>query len=280
MPFGRVSREGDMKTIIVDDDPGYVLRLEKEFRDIREVEVVGSFRNPRQALEYAEENTVEFALLDIRMPEMDGLELGRRLKEIYPGMVLIYVTGYSDHVVDVLRMKADYCIMKPYDRCDIEDATQRACLLSRRQRKTIAVRMFGRFDLFCGGMAVYFKNAKSKELLALCFDHCGGSVAMEEAIDKLWPERVYDEKVKKLYRKAVMNLQETLRPRGIRNLFRTGRGSCCILKEEVDCDYYAYLEDPLKNDVLFRGEYLFDYSWGEETLASLLNGTLPIHWKR
>ncbi len=260
-----------MKTIIVDDEPLSVVQLEEDIKDMREIEIVGSFRNPRKALEYAEENTVEFALLDITMPEMNGLELGKRLQEIHPGMVLIYVTGYRDYVIDVLKMKADYCIIKPFDKYDIEDATKRASLLSRRQKKKLRARMFGRFDIFLDGQAVYFRNAKSKELLAICMDRCGGNVTMEEAIDKLWPERAYDEKVKRLYRKAIMNLQETLRERGIRNFFKTGRGSCRILREEVECDYFAYLEDPIKNERMFRDEYMFDYSWGEETLANLMN---------
>lgn len=246
-------------------------KLEEVMQGIREVDVVGNFENSRKALKYAEENTVEFALLDTDMPEMNGLDLGRRLKEICPGIVLIYTTGNSERIVDIIKMKADYCIMKPYDRSDIEDAAERARLLARRQKKKLIVRMFGRFDVFLDGQVLYFKNAKSKELLALCMDRCGGNVSMEEVIDKLWPERAYDEKVKRLYRKAVMNLQETLKEKGINELFRTKRGSCHISKEEVECDYYMYLSEPGKNGKMFRGDYLFDYSWGEETLANLMN---------
>ncbi len=260
-----------MKTIIVDDEPLLARQLEEGCRNLSEVEVVGSFRNPKRALEYAEENRVEFAFLEVEMPEMNGLELGKRLKEIYPEIVLIYVTSYSNYIVDALKMKADYCIMKPVKEYDIVDATQRAELLSRRQKKNVTVHMLGRFDVFLNEQVIYFNNAKSKELLALCMDRCGGSVSMEEAIDKLWPERTYDEKVKKLYRKAVMSLRRTLKEKEINNLFATKRGVCYISKREVECDYFSYLEDPEKNRELFKGEYLFDYSWGEETLANLMN---------
>lgn len=255
----------------MDREPLILRKLEKVMEDIREVDVVGSFKNSEKALEYAKENMVEFALLDTEMPVMDGLVLGRKLKKVCPGIVLIYITENSDRLVDVLKMKADYCIMSPWGRDDIEDAAERARLLARRQKKKLQVQMFGRFDVFLDGKALYFKNAKSKELLALCMDRCGGNVSMEEVIDKLWPERLYDDKVKRLYRKAVMNLQGTLKEKGITEFFQTRRGSCHIIKEDLECDYYTYLIEPEKNSKLFQGEYLFDYSWGEETLANLMN---------
>lgn len=260
-----------MKTILVESEPLMRQELEKMMGDIREVNVVGSFGNPEKALEYAGENIVEFALLNTEMPAMDGLDLGKRLREICPGIVLIYITENSDRLADIIKMKADYCIMKPYSREDLEDAAQRAGLLAGRQRKVVTVKMFGRFDVFVNEKVLYFKNAKSKELLALCMDRCGGSVSMEEAVDKLWPERAYDEKVKRLYRKAVMNLQGTLREKGLTELFQTERGSCHISRGEVECDYFTYLVEPDKNSTMFHGEYLFDYSWGEETLANLMH---------
>lgn len=260
-----------MKTILVDSEPLMRQKLEEVMNGIREVDVVGSFKNSEKALEYAEENTVEFALLDTEMPVMDGLDLGRKLQKICPGIVLIYITENSARLADILKMKADYCIMKPCGREEIVEAAERAKLLCKRQKKRVTVQMFGRFDVFLNEEVLYFKNAKSKELLALCMDRCGGNVSMEEVIDKLWPERIYDEKVKRLYRKAVMNLQGTLKEKGIMDFFQTERGNCHISKTGVECDYYTYLVEPEKNDRMFRGEYLFDYSWGEETLANLMN---------
>lgn len=260
-----------MKTILVDNEPLMRRKLETMMESIREVDVAGSFGSSREALRYAEGNKVEFAILDTEMPEISGLDLGKNLKAICPGIVLIYTTENCDRIVDIIRMKADYCVIKPYDRYDIEDAIKRAELLCKRQEKHVRAQMFGRFDVFLDGQVLYFRNAKSKELLALCMDRCGGNVSMEEAIDKLWPERAYDEKVKRLYRKAVMDLRRTLREKGVTELFQTARGSCHISKEEVECDYYTYLIEPAKNEKMFQGDYLFDYSWGEETLADLMN---------
>ncbi len=128
---------------------------------------------------------------------------------------------------------------------------------------------FGRFDLFSGNECVRFSCRKSKELLALCVDRCGGLVTMEEAIDKLWPERVYDHRVKQLYRKAVCELRKVFERIGLSEAFVTGRGNCFIQPEYFQCDYFDFLKGIDGDFPPFYGEYLYDFSWAEETLAKL-----------
>lgn len=259
-----------METIIVDDELLVMEQFEEECREIKDINLIGKFDNPEEALEFARKHRVDFALLDVEMPEMNGLELGQKLKELNREMILIYVTGHTKYVVDTMKLKADYCIVKPYDEKDIKDAIERAKLLSRRQEKRVRAQMFGRFEVFVDNQALHFQNRKSKELLALCLDHKGGMVEMEEAIDKLWPDRPYDDKVKRLYRKAVSSIQEVLETAGVAELFVNRRGSCCVNSAAVECDYYTYLDNPEENEELFQEEYLFDYEWGEETLAQLV----------
>ena len=40
---------------------------------------------------------------------------------------------------------------------------------------------------------------------------------------------------------------------------------------KIKCDYYDFVDDPIKNKYLFNGEYMAEYSWGEYTLAKLFN---------
>ena len=180
-----------MRTILVDEDGVSRELFATHVELIRDIELVGQFSDPFQALAYAREHMIEFAVLDIEMHGTNGLDLGKELKKLYPDIMLVYVTSNPQHVVEAMKVKADYCIIKPFNREDIVDATQRARDLSHRHKNIRAV-MFGRFQLFVRDELVYFSNAKSKELLALCLDHRGGEVTMQEAIDKLWPDRIYD----------------------------------------------------------------------------------------
>lgn len=256
-----------MRTILVDDQLLSLAQFEEECREISDIQLVGKFDNGEDALQFARNNLVEFALLDVEMPGMNGIELGAELKKLNPNMILIYVTGHSRYVVDTMRMKADYCIMKPYDKRDIMDAIMRVKLLSKRMENRVKINTFGRFEVYVDEKPVYFGNNKARELFALCVDKNGASVSMEEAIDVLWPERPYDDKVKRLYRKAVNAIQNVLEELWVSDVFESHRGSCHILREKVDCDLYRFMagqgtDNSLRQELQQKG-YLYDYSWAE-----------------
>ena len=73
----------------MDNEPLARRELEKMVRDTGEADVMGNFGSSKEVLEFAEKNTVEFAILDTEMPEINGLDLGKNLKDICPGIVLI-----------------------------------------------------------------------------------------------------------------------------------------------------------------------------------------------
>ena len=257
-----------MKTILVDDELWTMEQFEEDSKDISEIEIVGKFSRSVEAYEFAKANQVDFALLDIEMPEMNGIELGKKLRELYPDIIIVFVTGYDKYLPQaILEMKADYYVMKPYSQKDVEDVLNRAALLAGRQKKRVRIHTFGRFDVFVDDKLMHFTNAKAKELLAVCVDRLGGSVSMEEIIDKLWEEREYDRNVKSLYRKAVIYLNSIFKEYDVHDVFVSERASCHINKDEVICDYYDYLKGDGKQE--FCGEYMFDYSWAEETVAKL-----------
>lgn len=263
-----------MRTILVDDELFSLAQFEAECRDIPEIQLTGKFDNSLAALEFARSHPVDFALLDVEMPGMNGIELGRELKKLNPDMILIYVTGYSRYVVDALKIKADYCIMKPYDKRDIEDAIMRVKLLSKRMEKRMKITTFGRFEVFVDGQPLYFGNSKAKELLAFCVDKLGAEVSMEEAIDVLWPERPYDERVKRLYRKAVIAIQTVLEEQWLKGTFVNRRGCCHVVREKVDCDLFHLLEGTFETagaaDGLLKKGYMFEYSWAEHRYMELI----------
>lgn len=271
-----------MKTMIVGKHTAMRNQIEQECREFDKIELTGVFDSAEEALQFAREHTVEFALMNIGLPGMNGIELGRRLKEINREIILIYMTQHSELVVDTMRMKADYCVMKPCSREDIRDALARAVLLSERFHKKLKVVTFGRFELYVDDIQLHFGNGKAKELLAYCIHREGAGISMQEAVDILWPDRPYDEKVKRLYRKATGFIQTILEGNGQKDVFVCNRGSCYIQSKNVNCDLYRFLEGEMSaaqmNKALEDG-YLPEYSWAEskvqllqDRMKDILNG--------
>ena len=94
--------------------------FEEECNGVQDVEIVGKFDHAKDALAYALENPVDFALLDIEMAEMNGIQLGKNLKKINPDMIIIYATAYSEYIAEaILEIGADYYAKDAKQSADI-----------------------------------------------------------------------------------------------------------------------------------------------------------------
>jgi DNA-binding NtrC family response regulator len=101
------------RILIVDDEPDTCENLADILTDVGYQ--VDTAHDGFAALELVKQKTYDVALLDLRMPGMDGLELYRRLREISAGTVAIVVTAYasSDTAKSVLSAGAWKIMSKP-----------------------------------------------------------------------------------------------------------------------------------------------------------------------
>ncbi|MDD6488785.1 MAG: hypothetical protein PUG48_03085 [Clostridia bacterium] len=259
-----------MRVAVIDDDTKQnALLYDKIFQDKKLY--LSVFTDTQETISFFLENSVDLVFLSVCSEKIDYSYIISVIKK-YNDKAVIFLTGNDDiQSVEVYRNRCDYFIKKPYNKDEVDDCMERFRLLSTRLTKKVYVRTFGRFDVFVDGVPVDFHNAKAKELFALCIDRVGGNVSMCEAIDKLWSERHYDEKVKKLYRKAVISIKKALADNGVQGIFDTSRANAYIRYDMIECDYFKLLENPEKYYSLFQGEYMFDYSWAEGTLAKIIS---------
>lgn len=258
-----------MKTILVDDEIWSMKDFERECRENSRFEVVGMFYDPNQALEYARNNQVDFALLDIEMPEIDGLTLAGKLRELHPDIILVFVTAYEKRLVESLKIHPDSVVLKPYTLKDVEVVLNCAYFLSARQKKAVFVRTFGRFEVFVNGKPVVFSSSRSKELLAILVNKRGGVLRSEEAVALMYEDRPYDNTTMTACRKAAQRLRATLKEYGIEGMLIENNKGRMINTAMFDCDYYMFLDGDKTARNSFSGEYMSQYSWAENTLASL-----------
>jgi DNA-binding LytR/AlgR family response regulator len=98
-----------MRALIVDDEPVARRRLVRMLAAHDDLEVIGEAGDGREALERIEELDPEVVFLDIRMPEIDGLELARRLEDVQ----VVFTTAYDEYAVEAFETSAVAYLLKP-----------------------------------------------------------------------------------------------------------------------------------------------------------------------
>jgi len=120
------------RILVVDDEPGMLRTIERILSTRYDVRAI---RLPGAALEAANAGSFDIAILDVRMPEMDGFALMARLAELQPDLDVIMMTGSTDErdtrLIRAIREKAFFFLTKPFDREVLLTLVQR-CLEARR----------------------------------------------------------------------------------------------------------------------------------------------------
>ncbi|MCR4789831.1 MAG: response regulator [Treponemataceae bacterium] len=110
-----------MKIICVDDEKLILENMVSKCLSIDFVEDAQGFIRSVMALKYLEENKVDVAILDIDMPDMKGIELAEKMKEIQPDIEIIFATGYSSYAMEAYKQNAVAYLMKPVSRENLEE---------------------------------------------------------------------------------------------------------------------------------------------------------------
>jgi DNA-binding NtrC family response regulator len=116
-----------IKVLVVDDEPtvcdtvGLILE-EAGYKPLK-------FTSPITAIETAEQEACQIALIDQRMPEMDGIKVVERMRQIDQRICCILMTAYPDLESATAAMREGTCdyITKPFKRDDLLASVDRAC---------------------------------------------------------------------------------------------------------------------------------------------------------
>ncbi len=104
-----------IRTIIVDDEPLAINVIEKYVSRLPEINLVGSFENAIDANKFLNKNSVDLMFLDIKMPEISGIEFLKSLKN--PPLV-IFTTAFSNYALESYNLDVVDYLLKPipFDR--------------------------------------------------------------------------------------------------------------------------------------------------------------------
>jgi two-component system, LytTR family, response regulator AlgR len=130
-----------LRVLIVDDEGPARARLKDVLADCSadmKLELVGEAATARDALDVLARTPTDVILLDIRMPEMDGIELAQHLQKLPEPPAIVFTTAYDAYAIRAFEVHAIDYLLKPIRAARLKDALQRA--LSARKPSADALR--------------------------------------------------------------------------------------------------------------------------------------------
>lgn len=100
-----------LKAIVIDDEPLALEVIKGLSEKVTFIELTGFFTNSMEAMAFLQTNKVDLLLLDIKMPDISGIEL---LKSIPNPPLVIFTTAYSEHAVEGFELDAIDYLLKPF----------------------------------------------------------------------------------------------------------------------------------------------------------------------
>jgi len=259
-----------MRVIAVDDENGALKLLCRAVAEAKPDAELHAFQSSTEALAFARAAPPDVAFLDIRMPEISGLELAKKLKKINPAVNIIFATSYSDCAVDAMRLHSSGYLLKPVTKEDVINEFENLrnpVVTENCAVKRLYARTFGNFDLFCDGKPVVFHRGKTKELLAYLIDCQGSSSTRKQIAAAIFEDGEYSRSTQTYLSQIIKDLNAVLKELGVNGLLVTGFNSYAVNRSLLSCDAYDYLEGKPEALNAFRGEYMLQYSWGEYSLS-------------
>lgn len=106
------STKNKLSCITIDDEPFALALMEDFCNKIPHIDLIESYDNPFEALQYLQYNKPDFVLIDIKMPELSGIQLIKQIDDFPP---IIFTTAHSKYAVESYNLNAIDYLLKPFD---------------------------------------------------------------------------------------------------------------------------------------------------------------------
>ncbi len=121
-PTRPIRRHGGIRILVAEDEPLNALALKSQLEALGHT-VIGPAANGRDAVELARKHEIDLALLDIRMPELNGIEAAQQVFLLRP-VPIILLTGYSnpEYIEKAVSLPVFHYLVKPVSIEDLKPA--------------------------------------------------------------------------------------------------------------------------------------------------------------
>jgi len=101
------------------------------------MQVIAQAENGREAWQKFQDNPADILLTDINMPQMNGLELSKLVRDQAPKCHIVFLTGYDDfdYARTAIKLGADDYLLKPFSKDDVEEMLAKVQTKLDKERK-------------------------------------------------------------------------------------------------------------------------------------------------
>jgi two-component system response regulator AlgR len=131
-----VSEDKPLKVLIVDDEAPARSRIRDLLADCANelpLTITGEAASGRAAIEALAREPADIVLLDVRMPEMDGIEVAQHLQQLERPPAVIFATAYDAYAIRAFEVHAIDYLLKPIRLARLKEALTRARTAPRRE---------------------------------------------------------------------------------------------------------------------------------------------------
>lgn len=133
-----------IRVLVVDDEMPARERLVRLVNELHSENfmVAGAAENGQQAVDYCKQQGVDIVLMDIRMPQMDGLQAAKIIageaSEETPAPAVIFTTAYGEYALDAFDAQGAAYLLKPVRKQDLLESLQKVQQVNRAQVQAVS----------------------------------------------------------------------------------------------------------------------------------------------
>ncbi len=115
------------KNVLICDDAAFMRMMIKDILTKNGYEIAGEAENGAKAVEKYKEVKPDLVMMDITMPEMDGIEALKRIRELdnTSNIIMCSAMGQQAMVIDAIKAGAKDFIVKPFDKDRVLEAVKK-----------------------------------------------------------------------------------------------------------------------------------------------------------
>lgn len=268
-----------MKTILVDDEPIALDVLKIMLSSYEDVDIVGSYTNPIDALDSSKEIQPEVIFLDIEMGEINGLEMAELFIEELDDVEIVFITAYSQYAVDAFEINAIDYLLKPTQEKRLhktigrlEEKIKRKYIQNEKNDiKKLRVNSFGGFEVLDNmNNPLIWRTQKSKELFAYLWKKKEKAVSKMLIMDTIFPDKDLD-KASTLLHTTIYQIRKNLKrfgwSNGIIHFNDSYQLNVPIISDAEELDKILELKQYNDENIrealkIYRGDFLEEgYHW-------------------